>query len=1170
MRWMPTACLVLALAIPAAAQTVDVSNPSFDKGDDGPAGWSLSGGKGEWIADGVPHGARAVTVTGNGKDSNHWLSDPVPMEPGAVYRLTFRARRTGTGGGTPVTGPTFANRDLGGIPDEWQAYTSIFAVPADLADGRARLRFGQWQVAGTVAFDDVRLCRAMPVYAREGEIELGEGEMLRGTEYTFTAPFGGVSRNHARPLARHTAGYNSNRWTFGAGDEVVYRHAVAGRRQTAAEVSVDVNYHNAGELEVAASADGTQWTPLGTLGGVTGGSWPVPDGLLPAEAVWIRLRARPSGGKKDGRASLQVSGYGYRATLAGPPATLIGRTRFVAVTQTDPRLTVRVASLGDAVPGGDNTAVLRVTNTTGKTLRVNQSTAVRRPVTPATVAQGAVGGVISVSPGDQTIRGRYIVSGVGSQTLCMELTVEKAPVFRADVPLDVAGLHAADYGRALPTSTDAVGLWWCPSGWKISRKRGLPEEKGEALCIAAARNEADAAQLVLRPEKALHGLTVEAADLAGPDGARIPASALEVLKVRYVLVTRPTDAAGCVGWWPDPLPPLKAPLDLEAGRNQPLWVRVKVPEKAAAGTYRGTVRLKAAGWSAEVPVRLRVFDFALPDRMTCQSAFGLSTGNIWRYQNLKTEADRRAVLERYHANFAAHHISPYDPAPMDAVRVTWPRSAWEGGTIDRTEKHAGEASLKVADESTTSQPSASYASPIRIPNGGLRLRLHYKAAKGHRFIVSLTHHDAGGKWMSGRNNDIHLEGTGTWEALDRTVTDFPDAARFVRLNLWGALYADDGSPTGTVWYDDLSLAAAKSGKDLVTGGDFEPRGAAALVPAFDWTAWDAAMARAFDVHHFNSVRVKVPGMGGGSFHARYEPSLLGYGEDSPEYQAAFSNYCRLLQAHLREKGWLKYAYVYWFDEPAPKDYAFVTNGFRKLKRHLPKVDRMLTEQVEPELVGGPNLWCPVSHNYDREAAEKRRAAGDRFWWYVCCGPKTPYAGLFIDHPATELRVWLWQTWKRKIEGVLVWSTNYWTSSAAYPDRDRPQNPYEDPMGWVSGYSTKKGVRRPWGNGDGRFVYPPESCAGAHPDGPVRDGPVDSIRWEMLRDGLEDYEYLAVLGRLLAEKGQGLSADERKTYEALLEVPDAISTDRTHFTGGPAPIEARRREVAEAIETLRRK
>jgi len=1024
MTALRVACLVLAVAAAATAQTVLVPNPSFENGDDSPAGWALSGGKGEWLSSGEANGDRAVAVTGEGKNSNRWHSDPLPMEPGCVYRLTFRARRTGTGGGTPVTGPDFCNRDLGGIPDRWDTYTSIFVVPRNLKDGRSRLHFGQWQVAGTVAFDDVHLCRATPLYVRQGGLELGEGEMLRGTEYTFAAPFGGVSRSHARPLASHTAGFNSNRWTFGAGDEVVYRHALAGRSQTTAEISVDVSYHNAGELEVAASPDGNDWTPLGTLGGVTGGSWPVPKGLLPAEAVWIRLRARPAGGKTDGRVSLQVAGYTYGVTVTGPPATLIGRTRFVAITQTDPRLKVAVLSIGDAVPGGANQGVLHVTNTTGKTLAFLSTVTVDNRPPP-------VADFVLLQPGEHTFRPRYALPGPGEHTLHIRLVcTEPMGGFDAEVPIEVAGLHAAHYGERLPGATDVAGLWWCPSGWKVSRVRGMPEAVGKAIRIAAARNEADAAQLVVRPETPLKGLTVRVSALAGPDGAEIPAGAVEILKVRYVLVSQPTDAAGCVGWWPDPMPPLTGPLDLEAGRNQPFWVRVTVPKDAKAGTYRGWVHLKADDYTAEVPMDVRVFGFGLPDRMTCQTAFGLRGGNIWRYQNLTSEADKRAVFAKYLANLAAHHISPYDPAPMDPMKVTWPKGARKDATD-------------------------------RLP---------------------------------------------------------PEE----------------------------------------------------IVPTFDFSAWDRAMARAFDVYHFNSLKVSVPGMGGGSFHRRYEPSLLGHPEDTPEYKAAFAAYCRGIREHLRQKGWLPHAYVYWFDEPGPKDYAFVMNGFRKLKESMPNVARMLTEQVEPKLVGGPNLWCPVSHNYDHKAAEQRRAEGDRFWWYVCCGPKTPYAGLFIDHPATELRVWLWQTWKRKIEGVLIWSTNYWTSTAAYPDPAHPQDPYEDPMGWVSGYSTEKGVRRAWGNGDGRFLYPPESCADAHPPGPVLEGPVDSLRWEMLRDGLEDYEYLVILRRLLAEKGGRLTAEARREYEALLAVPEAISKDMTHFTADPGPIEARRKEIAEAIEALGRK
>jgi hypothetical protein len=82
--------------------------------------------------------------------------------------------------------------------------------------------------------------------------------------------------------------------------------------------------------------------------------------------------------------------------------------------------------------------------------------------------------------------------------------------------------------------------------------------------------------------------------------------------------------------------------------------------------------------------------------------------------------------------------------------------------------------------------------------------------------------------------------------------------------------------------------------------------------------------------------------------------------------------------------------------------------------------------------------------------------------------------------------------------------------------------------------------------------------------------VDTIRIEMLRDGIEDYEYMVILKRLLAEKGAGLDAAEKGGYEGLLTVPNDISESLTEFTKDPAPIEAHRRKVAEAVETLEKR
>jgi hypothetical protein len=114
-----------------------------------------------------------------------------------------------------------------------------------------------------------------------------------------------------------------------------------------------------------------------------------------------------------------------------------------------------------------------------------------------------------------------------------------------------------------------------------------------------------------------------------------------------------------------------------------------------------------------------------------------------------------------------------------------------------------------------------------------------------------------------------------------------------------------------------------------------------------------------------------------------------------------------------------------------------------------------------------------------------------------------------------------------------------------------QNPYEDSMSWVSGYGTPRGQKRPWNAGDGRFLYPPEAATGKQSQ-PVLDGPVDSIRWEALRDGIEDYEYHAILQRLLAARRGQLPADELARYEALLQVPAEISQSLTQYTTDPAP------------------
>ena len=65
-------CLPSVLA--SAAESVP--NADFDKGDQSPSGWKLSGGEGRWVD------RQILEVTGSGSDSNHWRCDGYQFKPG--------------------------------------------------------------------------------------------------------------------------------------------------------------------------------------------------------------------------------------------------------------------------------------------------------------------------------------------------------------------------------------------------------------------------------------------------------------------------------------------------------------------------------------------------------------------------------------------------------------------------------------------------------------------------------------------------------------------------------------------------------------------------------------------------------------------------------------------------------------------------------------------------------------------------------------------------------------------------------------------------------------------------------------------------------------------------------------------------------------------------------
>lgn len=1166
---------------PALRSFSTISNPSFELGTDGkPLGWS-GVGKVAWTQGDASRGSRYVSVS-SGPASKQldgiageigWRSDPVRLVPGVAYELRFSCRYRPENLFAPANafvGPECARLliPLEGsqLVSPWRTYSVRFVAPAAPPADTQRIFLGQYQLKGTIDYDGIEL---YPIKLAESSADgmlLGQGERIAGNGYTFTAPFGDKAfRNVSRALESCNNVFHENRWRFSNPVEsVVYRHEIAGRKQLSAALSLGLMFHEPTSwgLGVEVSTNGKDFRRIATIKQDSPTKVAIPADLLPASTVWVRLRNDTTDNAQP--VFFQVPGYEYTATLDGTPLTATGRTAALTVLGEDAGFEVQ------PLASDSSQAVFSLTarNVGTAPIEISPVLAVSHDDSEEKTYSAVAAKLASGETTNVAIP--YSTEAAGVYNL--EFTLGKNLNTRLAATTYVPIIEANNYGELLPSASPEVGLWWASSGWKVNRTRALPTAKGDAIRISLAGNEAESAQVVVRPEQALTGLTATVGELRSASGAVLPADATDVLRVGYVKVEIASDEFGSVGDWPDPLPPLKmGGINVPAGQNQPLWIQVRAPVHTPPGVYRGQITVKAAGYESSVPLEVEVFGFSLPDSTTCRTLFGLSAGRIWDYQRLQSEADKRAVWAKYLRLFSDHRISPYNPAPLDGYTYQFPvgHDFWEGPKISDTQAHDGTKSLVVEDESVTGNPQVSCVNPIPVTGKALKLSLWYQTAKlDQPAQVILAFLDGADQHLAGKNIHLDLPAATSWTRFEKNIATVPAGATALRVYLQASSWTEKGSAIGTLWCDEISLKDAGNDRELITDGSMEtgksPGNSREVV--FDWAAWDAAMTEAIDVYHFNSFLLGVPGLGHGTFHDKAVGSLAGYAMGTPEHRALFRAWCAAARSHLKAKGWLDKAVCYPFDEPAEKDYPFVIAQLRLLKEDFPGLRRMvpMNHGSAPDFINWVDYWCPILNSFDPVFARERQKAGDIFTWYICTAPRAPFIAAFIDRPATDLRVWLWQSWQAHVEGILIWESNWWTSSLAYPDAR--QNPYEDSMSWMEGYGVARGEKRPWAAGDGRLIYPPEACFDGGKD-PVLDGPVSSIRLEAQRDGIEDYEYLAMLKKILAQKRGTRTPDQVARFEKLLEVPDAISAGLTSYTTNPAPIAVRRQELAKAIEAL---
>lgn len=390
---------------------------------------------------------------------------------------------------------------------------------------------------------------------------------------------------------------------------------------------------------------------------------------------------------------------------------------------------------------------------------------------------------------------------------------------------------------------------------------------------------------------------------------------------------------------------------------------------------------------------------------------------------------------------------------------------------------------------------------------------------------------------------VHVEGAGF--AADVPVTllvhgfalpstaSLPSAFGSDYADLCGAHfggYAACGQDAGV---ERLRLMYARFALDHRITLDSVYTGPIATGNGYDWATWDAKYAPLFD----GTAPTRLAGAKQTTIRYTWAPGLDKHRE--------WAN-------HLKQKGWFDRTFDYTCDEPpsgcgwagladaaalvhqADPDFRTLSTTTLDLAKKNGVADSVdilvpILNWIQPQ--GAPSLRATYD---DWLAARPRRAV----WTYQACpshgcgivggAEYTGWPSYMIDAPATLNRAMEWSSFRERAQGELYYQTTLAFTKDA----------------WTDQYNFG-------GNGDGTLFYPGrlDRIGGAS------HIPIASLRLKMIREGMEDYEYL----KLLADAGDPQMA----MAEATRLAPDAST-----FTTDPDAIDAARRRIAARIEALR--
>lgn len=202
----------------------------------------------------------------------------------------------------------------------------------------------------------------------------------------------------------------------------------------------------------------------------------------------------------------------------------------------------------------------------------------------------------------------------------------------------------------------------------------------------------------------------------------------------------------------------------------------------------------------------------------------------------------------------------------------------------------------------------------------------------------------------------------------------------------------------------------------------------------------------------------------------YKRLVLDVGD--PRHTRLWTEFLMSFESHLNEKGWFDKTVLY-FDEVNEQDLAAMTD---------------LIASVNPAWkTGSAGIWYPadlVSSLYEYSPIISCTEPGEpqRLTFYTSCSQLHPNNYVTSENSPAEMSYIAWYALANGYDGYTRWAFDYWI------------NP--DPLNAQDGCNAA---------GDNHFIYRSSneysSCR-----------PLSSIRLEMLREGIQDYEKAVSLGR----------------------------------------------------------